>query len=352
MPNARISLKDRGRLVRSYEEGRDWRRLAQDLDIKRTTAEAIIKRFVTEERLALKPRGGAVRPKMSQEMLNALRQFLEEKPTMTLREMKEKLEAEFPELPTVTTQAISRRLDGTLCITLKDARRVHEHWNSDITKEARFHHMHWFMETGIFASNIIYMDEFGCNLWTARTKGWAGVGERAVIMSDSQRGQNLTVVLAISPQLGLVHYRCHTGGFTGDRFKDFVSEVSALVDDSFVMLADNARPHGNELNLGRPDQAIRFLPPYSPFLNAAEMAISCWKADLKRSLTEPRIVQQIQDREAAAQAGETLQHRRLRILKTQVEAASDSITQDKCRQWHEFVLSYGPRCLTHSDIVH
>ena len=291
-----------------------------------------------------------MRPKFTPPMLNAVTRFVEEKPTITLREMKEKMEAELPGAPGVSVQAISRRLDCTLYITLKDVRRLHEHWNSDITKAARFDHMQWFMEAGIFAHNLIYVDEFGCNLWTARTKGWAGAGERAVMMSDSQRGQNLTVVLASSPQLGLVHLRHHTGGFTEVKFHEFMSEVSALVDDSFVVLADNARPHSNQLNLGRQDQSIRYMPPYSPFLNAAEMAISCLKADLKRRLTEPHIVQELHDRHAAAQAGETLQHRRLRILTAQVEAASSSITAEKCRQWHEHVLSYGPRCLTYNDI--
>jgi hypothetical protein len=243
-----------------------------------------------------------------------------------------------------------QRLDGTLLITLKDVRRVQDNWNSDITKEARFNHMVWLMEEGAFENTLIYADECGCNLWTARTKGWSEVGDRAVMISEGQRGQNLTIVLAVSPQLGLVHYQCHIGGFTAEKFRDFLSEVSILVDDRFVVLADNARAHGDTHNLGRPDQLVRYLPPYSPFLNATEMAISCLKADAKRRLSDPRVIQELQDRAAAVQAAETLQHRRLRILKREMEAAVSAITLQKCSQWHHFVMSYGPRCLTHGDI--
>lgn len=294
-------------------------------------------------------RGGAVRPKFSEDMLAALTRYVEEKPTVTLKEMQEKLLADFPAAPAVTTQAISRRLDGTLCITLKDARRVHGHWNSEVTKEARFQHVTWMLETGTLVRNLIYIDECGCNLWTARTKGWAGVGDRAVMLADGQRGHNLTVALAVSPQLGLVHHGLFTGGFTAEKFEEFVSEVGALVDDEFTLIVDNARPHGN-VNFGRPDQKIQFLPPYSPFLNATEMAISSMKAALKRRMTDPRIVLEVQNRQAAVAAGETLQHRRLRILSREVEAATGAITVEKCRQWHDFTLRYGPRCLAYDDI--
>ena len=350
MPYMRISSVDRSRLVRCFQQGRDWRLLAVELDIKRTTANDIIRRYVDEGRIDLNARGGVVRLKFIEEMLEALTRYVEEKPTVTLKEMQQKLMADFPAAPVVTTQAISRRLDGTLCITLKDVRRVHGDWNSDVTKEAGFLHMTWMLETGLLVRNLIYVDECGCNLWTARTKGWADFGNRAVMIANSQRGQNLTVALAVSPQLGLVHHRIFVGGFTAERFREFMIEVGTLVDDEFTVLADNARAHG-VVNFGRPDQRLQFLPPYSPFLNATEMAISCMKAALKRRMTDPEVVFEVQDRQAAVAAGETLQNRRLRILSREVEAAMVAITEEKCRQWHEFTLRYGPRCLAHGDIL-
>ena len=83
MPYARICLIDRQRLVNSYNTGRDWRRLAIDLGIKRTTANLILKSYLEEYRA----RGGARHVKVSEQMLQALHRYVAEKLTITLNEM-------------------------------------------------------------------------------------------------------------------------------------------------------------------------------------------------------------------------------------------------------------------------
>lgn len=351
MPYTRILEIDRRRLVSSYQAGRDWRRLANDLGIKRTAASNIVRRFVDEDRIAYKVRGGAKAAKITAEMLRSLEDYISIKPTVTLAELRDKLVTDFPNAPPVSTQAISKRLDGTLQITLKNVRDIHDGWNAEETKNQRFEYMHWLLEHGVLQRNLIYMDECGCNVWTARSKGWAGVGDRAVRLRDGQRGPNLTTVLAVSPQLGLVHYTFHVGGFTADNFAAFVSEVSALVDEPFTLIMDNARVHANAPLLARPDQEVRYLPVYSPFLNPTEMAISALKAALKRRLTEPATTAELRDRQAAAQLGETLQARRLRILRREFEASLPAITVDKCVDWHNHALQYAPRCMHREDIM-
>jgi len=75
----------------------------------------------------------------------------------------------------------------------------------------------------------VYMNEFDINIWTSRTKGRTPQGERAVRIVEGQRGQNFTIVLAISNLWGLIHHVSLEGGMTGDAFSDFCMEVSTLV---------------------------------------------------------------------------------------------------------------------------
>ena len=51
----------------------------------------------------------------------------------------------------------------------------------------------------------------------------------------------------------------------------------------------NAPCHRRTQDAGLPrDDAVKLLPPYSPFLNIAENAFSMWKASFKRQMAEVR----------------------------------------------------------------
>ena len=52
---------------------------------------------------------------------------------------------------------------------------------------------------------LIYVDESGFNLWTARTRGRARRGARAVRVVNGQRGANFTLILAVSSQRGVIY---------------------------------------------------------------------------------------------------------------------------------------------------
>ena len=96
--------------------------------------------------------------------------------------------------------------------------------------------------------------------------------ERAVRMVDEQRGRNLTVCLAVSPQYGLVHHVFVEGGMTKETYSSFMSKVSALLDENEVtVIQDNAPSHRDTPTFN--EQHVRSLPRYSPFLNITEMAI-------------------------------------------------------------------------------
>jgi hypothetical protein len=197
--------------------------------------------------------------------------------------------------------------------------------------------------------NTVFLDEFGANIWTARTKGRAALGQRAVRIIEGQRGSNLTLCLAVSPQWGLVHWMFINGGFTQEKFSDFLLELEYLSDEPFTVLCDNARPHGNSA-IWDPNHQLRYLPRYSPFLNMAERAGSSMKSAVKRYLSAPEVQAELADRMAALQHHQTLQGWRATILQREMTKALQEITPAKCLKRFNKSLHYCPKCLNNEDI--
>ena len=121
------------------------------------------------------------------------------------------------------------------------------------------------------------------------------------------------------------------------RLRD-ASQAAGIERATFVF--DNAPSHrrAHEVHLFQHHQ-LRFLPPYSPFLNLAENAFSVWKAAVKRQLEEVR-----------DQMLQQPHQQRLATLAQISEQNLDAITPDICRaSWRQMRLLI-PRCLRQEDI--
>ena len=95
---------------------------------------------------------------------------------------------------------------------------------------------------------------------------------------------------------------------------------------------------------------IKMLPPYSPFLNIVEQAISALKADVKADISRPVFQQRIQDRNEARNQGIPLGEHRQRILLEAAQRNMNTITPAKCAAWYRFMQTYIPRYLNHENI--
>ena len=344
----KIPLQDCQRLINAYQNGQDYIAVARILGIKHQTANSIMRNFQRTGRIEAGNKGGARNVKMSEDMKQFLVNIIEEKSTITLKEMKSQMELQRPDWPHVTVQCISKALDGEL-ITIKQLRNIPQQRNSDFVKLARREYMLWWTEEAVH-NQLVYVDECGFNLYTSRTQGRAERGFRAVRQIAMQRGQNITVSLAVSPQYGVVHYSIKRGGANIDSFAGFLMEISTLmIEESIVIIADNAPAHNTPpaLNDGH---LIKFLPQYSPFLNIVENSISVFKAALKRRLTEPNIKIDVDNRELAENAGITLHEHRCRILEHEMLPCIAEITVECCRNFNNHVNRYALRCLDLADI--
>ena len=90
----------------------------------------------------------------------------------------------------------------------------------------------------------------------------------------------------------------------GPRFNDFLAETRENIDpeDDVVFVYDNAPAHRNAIILGE-NTELKPLPPYSPFFNIVEQAISSLKAAIKADLSRPAEQASLNNREEARRQG-------------------------------------------------
>ena len=258
-----------------------------------------------------------------------------------------------PNKPAISRSTIARVCDGMLYSVKKLQACLFDRNREDV-KEARRNYAQWVLEEGLVAADLIFVDESGFNLWTQRTRGRSRVGEKAVRVVGNQRGKNLTLLMGISPQLGIVHAAFNEGGTGKEKFQSFLDDLSARVaervplgeNQKIFLVMDNAPCHKN----CESQYEVKFLPAYSPFLNPIESAFSCWKAAVKRGLALPHVQQNVNDRNAAAAAGHSLLSWRRQILTNIGQEALTEITPEKCSAWHRHCITYLPRCQDLIDI--
>ena len=345
MARARISNEDKQRLVDAHDRGEDYVDLARQLNIKQGTAWAIISRAHRRDGVVALPRGGPRRMKLDDEIRNTLVQLVEEHPTFTLVQLKTELEILLPNKPLLSISSIARSLTGSL-IVLKKMEDAPAERNTDRTKLLRRNYAEWLMQAQV-DKEIVYIDEAGLNLWVRRTRGRARRGERAVRVINGRRGRNLTMVFSISNQRGLLNHDLFEGGMTGQRFVNYLQQLSnENANRNIVYIFDNAPSHRqahNDVDHGGPvllaGQEVHALPPYSPFLNPVEQAISAFKAMLKRQLEEVR-------HELL-----NLQHQeRMALLAQLSEQAVVAITPEASRNWYNHTQRKIPACIQLQDI--
>ena len=191
-----------------------------------------------------------------------------------------------------------------------------------------------------------FIDECGYNIWTARSHGRARREESAYRQVYGQRGRNVTVTMAISPTNGLVFHSAVIGGMNAQRFDDFLAQTRLNLDpdEHVIFIYDGAPAHNNPAIPG-PNTELKKLPPYSPFWNIVEQAISSLKAAIKADISRPEIQEQMNNRQEARRQGIALGNYRTQLLQQALQRNIGTITAAKCGQWYRLMQTYLQRCL-------
>ncbi|XP_041464794.1 uncharacterized protein LOC121415591 [Lytechinus variegatus] len=357
-PYKRISDDDRRRVVEAFEGNeQDYLEMADNLGIKRSTARSIVRTYLETGRAVKLPRGGARNSKMDEEVRNYLRAAVESNPRLTLSQMKDKLQEDLPQKPDLSMSTIARALDGML-VSLTLTEDAHCSRNSPRVLQQRREYAEWFVQRSVVA-HCVFIDEYGYNIWTRRTQGRNLQGTSARRIVHGQRGHNCNVMLAVSATVGLVHSEIDFGTVTHERFERFLGATSTECNKLFpenaqiVFIYDSAKPH-LRANLPVNVHAVmeaKILPPFSPFLNIAEMAHCAFKDAVMTCLAQPAWQCRIEDKMGAEQSGVNLQQWRSNLLKEIAEQCIDTITPAKCTQWFNHSKTYLPMCLNSQEIT-
>ena len=128
--------------------------------------------------------------------------------------------------------------------------------------------------------NLIFIDEAGFNINQHRGRGRSRKGQKAYyLVRGTGHGGNISVIGAISPTKGLVHYQVRLGATTGTVYSKFIQELvrtHTLRSQSMVIVHDNCTAHLTDevkqaiIDTGTQHEFKR-LPPYSPQLNPIEL---------------------------------------------------------------------------------
>ena len=341
MPRNNPSAEDRRRLIDSFEREEDFIFLASQLGINRRTAYGIIKRYRETGRVEQRNRGGAHNVKFDEEMKDVASEFIELNPVITLKELNAKIRQRLPEKPQVSVSTLATAVDGML-YTVKAISDIPQGRNSDATKELRRQYATWMTVNAV--DENIFIDECGFNVFTRRSRGRALRGTPAVRKVKGQRGKNITVCLAISQRLGVVHHRIMEGGMMRDIFIAFLTELSQLIGEDIRanLIFDNVRAHFDVPNPSENHVCVH-LPPYSPQLNPIELAFSTFKASIKQRLA------QVQDDFVNPPPGVNLtQHRRRMLTGIAVEALP-VITPEMCANFYNHSRRYLPISIAGMD---
>ena len=134
-------------------------------------------------------------------------------------------------------------------------------------------------------SQLVFIDETGCNVKLAPEYGWAIRGERLVDRRPACRGKNLSVVGAIRQDRVLCHDKFE-GALNGARWRKFVATtLCPQLYPGNVVVLDNLRVHKDAQAIALIEAegaTVKFMPPYSPDMNPIELCWSFVKHHLRR----------------------------------------------------------------------
>ena len=139
--------------------------------------------------------------------------------------------------------------------------------------------------SGFSASDLVFLDESGCNTDMTRRYAYSLGGSRAVDSAPLSKPKNTTILSSIQLD-GTLRYTTFSGGTTVEKFKRYLeNDLLPYLNRNSVLVMDNMKSHHAKAVKDLLDSSgIRYiyLPPYSPDLNPIEKLWSKVKALLRK----------------------------------------------------------------------
>ena len=139
--------------------------------------------------------------------------------------------------------------------------------------------------SGFKASNLVFLDESGCNTDMTRRYAYSLGGSRAVDCTPLSKPKNTTILSSIQLD-GTLRYTTFSGGTNVEKFKQYLeNDLLPYLNRDSILVMDNMKSHHAKVItqlLERSGIRYIYLPPYSPDLNPIEKLWSKVKALLRK----------------------------------------------------------------------
>jgi transposase len=264
--------------------------VASALNISASTVRSIVNTFIRASRIAKLPRGSKHISKIQQPYLDWLTENMDEFAGRSVEWLTNKLNERFQIQPPLARRTINRSINKLTTYILKLMRAETERYNDPEHTEARQQWAENVLQGPGNMNRFIFIDEAGFNLHITRRYGRAPRGRHAIQRVPYNHGLNMSLVIAID-QTGVLAYHFKLGAFNQESFTEFLeNQLFPRLDGRHrVLLLDNAKFHKTQRvrdAITASGHTLFFLPPYSPYLNAAESAFGSIKTHVRQEIVQ------------------------------------------------------------------
>jgi transposase len=261
------------------------RSAARIFGIKYSTAHAILRHIVITGIIGQSPRGGARKIKMTHAAVQAVLDWIDNEPHLTLQAISTRLQEEQQISVSKKTVAMVLNKAG---FTFKLSRLIPAARNSpEVILLRKTYAQTFHQDLPLDTKDVLWVDETGINLHLRRRHGRALSGLRANLTVPTNRGRNISICGAMSEE-GFIAKQVRFGAYNAAGFCEFLQtlfiRLQELGRSECRIILDNARFHHSPCVLSCVQQAghtLHFLPPYSPMLNPIESLFGKWKSSIR-----------------------------------------------------------------------
>lgn len=341
----RVRQDTRLRIVLAAEGDEDWQALARANDVPVQTAYGWIRR--SEE--TSKPRGGYKKKSLNELQIQALLNYVEENPLITLQEIKTK--AAIDHDITLSTTTIHNYLHCQM-YTTKKVLQEPDAMNSPVNKEKRREYVQRLMDRIGQGKSIIFIDETNFNLFLRRSQGRSRKGTRCSVKSPASKGKNLHIIGAIS-QEGLVYIETRRGPYKKEDCCEWLRRMLRNVTEplhNVIVVCDNAPVHCSLETVFQEEEfssaELLRAAPYSAPINPIEECWSVLKSHIKRDMAS-RMPELLAETPRDLSKTEF----RMRVLEEVVERNINCITPRLCLRTYNHIQRHFSAILDNNNLA-
>lgn len=185
---------EKKRVIEAGLKGEDWEAVAQANYVNLKTAYGWLRTYDEDAIATPKKRGGARNKKILQVHIDAMIEYVEEDPLISLQLIKSNILRDHQ--MNVSTTSIHKYLEGQF-YSIKKVLPQPSAMNSAENKQKRSNYVSSVMASIGQGKHIVYIDETNCNLFLRRSFGRSKKGVRCTVNLPTSKGKNIHVIAGI-----------------------------------------------------------------------------------------------------------------------------------------------------------